>query len=259
MKYSFLLLLFSLMLSPMKGQTKDEFKAVNKMLEQISKGSKNLHLSTLDSWTPEMKEIGDRNRHRVDSIYALYGWLKPPLISKTASRAYFDVLQYSPTERQEKLQNEAFLAAQSNVIKSGEYYAFIDRLRTSKNLYQIFGTQGKTDEAGNLYFIPIDTTLVHNRKLPILPPGEYIYFSNPKLMTLFIHVYMDIQSIGVEKAQVYIDGIKVGETNKSGFFQTTVSKRKKQIDVTIRKGSRNRVEFISLEENIDWLDSFINL
>ena len=259
MKYFLLVLLCSFSVLGTNAQTKDELKAINKMLEQISKGSQNLHHNTLDSWTPEMKTIGDRNRHRVDSIYALYGWLKPPLISKNASRAYFDVLQYSPEDRQEELQNEAFLAAQAKIIKSGEYYAYVDRLRTTKNLYQIFGTQGKTDEAGNLYFIPIDTTLVNNRKLPVLPPGEYIYFSNPKLITLFFHIYEGRQSIGSEKAQIYIDGIKVGETNKTGFYQITLPKRKKQVEVTIRKGPKNVVELIEFEEQIDWSDYFINL
>lgn len=259
MKYALLILLSYLIVLPANSQSKTELKAINKMLELISKGSQNLHLSTLDSWTPEMKAIGERNREKVDSLYNLYGWLKPPQVSKTASRAYFEVLQYSSKQKQEELQNEVFLAAQAKIIKSGEYYAFVDRLRTSQNRYQIFGTQGKTDPAGSIYFIPIDTTLVNNRKLPILPPGEYIYFSNPKLITIFIHVYSNSEFLGVEDAQIYINNMKVGSTNRTGFFQTTIPKRRKEVDITVRKGSKNSVEHISFDDNRDWIDCFINL
>lgn len=260
MRYSVLLsFLFLLAGTFSKAQTKSDLKEVNRMLELISKGSENLHKSTLDSWTDEMRIIGQRNQHRVDSIYALYGWLKPPLVSKKASRAFFDILLYSSVEKQEEFQNEAYLAAQAKIIKSGEYYLFVDRLRVGKNKYQIFGTQGKTDDAGNFYFIPVDTTLINNRKLPILPPGEYIYFSNPKQITLFIHVFTNNQKKGVAEAQIYLDDSKVGETNSKGFFQLNISKRKPILKLTVRKGNKISNQKIEIDKDFDWIDQFIEL
>lgn len=239
------------------AQDKQTLKEVNTMLELIEKGMASLHKKEMASWSADMIAIQESNVHRIDSLLSRHGWLIPPQVSKKASRAYYEVLLYAPLELQKRYQNEVFTAAKNKAIKSGEYYTFADGIRTQENKYQIFGTQAKTDDMGNLYFIPIDTTLINNRKLPILPPGEYIYFSNPKFVTLFIHIYSAQKKDGVADAQIYLNDNKIGQSNSRGFFQINLPRFRNKIELHIRKGTISKTITLDNSKNQDWIDQVV--
>ena len=241
------------------AQDNQTLKQVNNMLELIGKGTQSLHKQDMSTWTPEKIAIQENNIQRIDSLLSRYGWLKPPQVSKKASRAYYEVLLYAPIDMQKKYQNEVYSAAKSKAIKSGEYYTFTDRIKILENKYQIFGTQAKTDDVGNLYFIPIDTTLINNRKLPILPPGEYIYFSSPKFVTLFIHIYSQERKEGVADAQIYLNENKIGHSNARGFFQINLPRFRNSIELRIRKGTTTKTITLNNTNNYDWLDETVYL
>ena len=237
-----------------------ELQKLNELLEYIGKQADSWHNKKKSQWTDafltQRAQIDQQHQHLIDSIYPKYGWLKPPLVSKKASRAYFDVIRRAPLAYQEKYPNAVFLAAQEGIIRPAEYYLWIDAMRTQQYKYQIFGTQGKTDELGNFYFIPIDTTLVHNRKLPVLPPGEYIYFSNPDWVTLFVHVS---HSTGQPAAQVqiYNGHSLMGQTNSKGFAQMLLPRFSQPQKLLLKKGKGTKEVSLSNPHKQDWLDLFI--
>ncbi len=245
------------------GQAKADFKEVNQYLEQIYKENQNFQSSRKRTFTPEIlarKQIMESTHQtEIDSIFKLYGWLKPPLVSKKATQAYFLVIQQADIPYQQKYQNEVFKAAQERAIKASDYYLFTDRMRMLQNKYQIFGTQAKTDDAGNFYFIPIDTSLVSGRKIPVLPDGDYIYFSGPQFVTLFLHIYNEAMTEGIPQAQIYLDGEKIGETNDKGFFQKRLSRFTNSKEIKIRKNNKEKTIRITNSKNADWLDQNIIL
>ncbi len=241
------------------GQSVAELKQLGQTLEYIAKQSKAWHSKKKshsdEAYFQQMAQVDARHRQQIDSIFARYGWLTPPQVSKKASRAYFEVIQLAPISYQEKYLNEVFKATQARIVQPSEYYLLVDYVRTQQNKYQIFGTQGKTDDLGNFYFVPIDTTLVHNRKLPILPPGEYIYFSNPQWTTLFFHL-SDAQANPVGQVQLYWGDELIGETNAQGFAQILVPRFRGKKTLHYRKGKGSQTVEISNAQGKDWLDIF---
>lgn len=208
--------------------------------------------------------IGDSiNQKQIDSIFHTYGWLAPPIVSEKASKAYFYVIQHAQYEFQKKYKPHVIQAFKKGVIDRQEFIFFIDRLAIREQKYQKHGTQIMTDNIGNNYFVPIDTT--NNSANDFLEDieqrmknNDFILFANNDLITIFVHSF-DINTNGpIPFLVICLDGEKIGETNKNGFFQTCITRKKGEsiLTVTDSNTKKTRSRKLNFQEDIDFFDSY---
>lgn len=261
----------------MQAQEADKLCKVNLTLEKIMDADQNLREKfdcALDSFGDNSPEfilatrnlnISDSiNQQQIDSIFHKYGWLTPPAVSEKASKAYFYVIQHAPYEFQKKYETPVILAFEKGIIDRQEFNFFIDRLAIREQKYQKYGTQIMTDNMGNNYFVPIDTT--NNSTSHFLKEIElrmrnkdFILFSNPDYITLFVHVFNPNTNRPVSSLDVYLNDKKVGKTNARGFFQMLITREKGESLLTVTDANTGKKQSMRLKfhEQIDFFDTYL--
>lgn len=262
--------------STVQAQEADKLCEVNLTLEKIMDADQNLREKfdcALDSFGDNSPEfilatrnlnISDSiNQQQIDSIFHKYGWLTPPAVSEKASKAYFYVIQHAPYEFQKKYETPVILAFEKGIIDRQEFNFFIDRLAIREQKYQKYGTQIMTDNMGNNYFVPIDTT--NNSTSHFLKEIElrmrnkdFILFSNPDYITLFVHVFNPNTNRPVSSIDVCLNDKKVGKTNARGFFQVLIPREKGEplLTVTDANGEKKQSMRLKFHEQIDFFDTY---
>lgn len=262
--------------SNMHAQEADKLSEVNSALEKIMdadqnvRGKFNYALDNFGDNSPEFilatknLNVSDSiNQKQIDSIFHHYGWLTPPVVSEKASKAYFYVIQHGQYEFQKKYKSAVILAFENGVIDRQEFNFFIDRLAIREQKYQKYGTQIMTDNIGNNYFVPIDTT--HNSTSHFLKEIElkmknkdFILFSNPDCITLFVHAFNPDTNEPVSSINVYLDDKKIGMTNVRGFFQILITREKGEslLTVTDANGGKKQSKRLKFHEQIDFFDTY---
>lgn len=262
--------------SSMQAQEADKLCEVNLTLEKIMDADQNLREKfdcALDSFGDNSPEfilatrnlnISDSiNQQQIDSIFHKYGWLTPPAVSEKASKAYFYVIQHAPYEFQKKYETPVILAFEKGIIDRQEFNFFIDRLAIREQKYQKYGTQIMTDNMGNNYFVPIDTT--NNSTSHFLKEIElrmrnkdFILFSNPDYITLFVHVFNPNTNRPVSSIDVCLNDKKVGKTNARGFFQMLITREKGESLLTVTDANTGKKQSMRLKfhEQIDFFDTY---
>lgn len=258
------------------AQEVDKVSEINSALEKIMDADQNLREKfnyTLDHFGDNSPEfilatknlnISDSiNQKQIDSIFYQYGWLTPPAVSEKASKAYFYVIQHAQYEFQKKYKSSVALAFEKGVIDRQEFNFFIDRLAIREQKYQKYGTQTMTDNIGNNYFVPIDTT--HNSTSQFLTEitlrmknKDFILFSNPDYITLFVHAFNPDANEPVSSLNVSLDDKKVGKTNGRGFFQILIPREKGESLLTVMDADSGKKQTMRLkfDEQIDFFDTY---
>lgn len=262
--------------STMHAQEADKLSEVNLALEKIMDADQNLRerfncaLDGFGDNSPEFMlatrnlNISDSiNQKQIDSIFHQYGWLTAPRVSEKASKAYFYVIQHGQYEFQKKYKSAVILAFKNGVIDRQEFNFFIDRLAIREQKYQKYGTQIMTDNMGNNYFVPIDTT--NNSTSHFLKEIElrmrnkdFILFSNPDYITLFVHVFNPDTNEPVSSIIVSLDDKKVSMTNAKGFFQMLIPREKGESLLTVTDANTGKKQLMRLKfhEPVDFFDTY---
>ena len=130
-----------------------------------------------DTIIKTLRTSREQNTNELCAIVKQYGWPSRDLVGDDGARAAFFLLRNSSTsELQRDLLPVIIAAVKKGEIKKTAFAAYIDQLRLSAGLKQIFGTQA-TILNGFLVLFPI-TDEIHvdaRRKLYDLPPlAEYL-------------------------------------------------------------------------------------
>lgn len=262
--------------SHIKAQDVDEVSDINLRLEKIMDTDQNTRKELDYAFehfghnspefilaTKNLNTSDSINQIQIDSIFHQYGWLTPPSVSEEASKTYFYVIQHAQYEFQKKYKSHVILAFEKGVIDMQEYMFFIDRLAIREQKYQKYGTQILHDNLGNEYFAPIDTTnnstshLLEEMKRE-MQNKDFILFSNHHLITLFVHSFNPITNSPVSSIDIYLDDVKIGETNLGGFFQTLLPRRKGESILTIMNTNTGKKQSkkLDISEHIDFFDTY---
>lgn len=262
--------------SNMKAQDIDKVSDINLSLEKIMDTDQSLRekfnyaFESFGDNSPEFMlatknlNINDSiNQKQIDSIFHKYGWLTPPTVSEKASNAYFYVIQHAQYEFQKKYASNVILAYEKGIINMQEFVLFIDRLAIRERKYQKYGTQVMTDNIGNNYFVPIDTTnnsTSHiQKKIKIeMKNRDFILFSNHDHIALFIHLFNPITNSPISTIDIYLDDKKIGKANLGGFYQTLIKRKKGESILTIinTKTGTKQSKKIDYHEDIDFFDTY---
>lgn len=260
----------------MKAQNSNELSHVNLILEKIMDTDQSLREKfnyALEHYgenapefilaTQKLNMNDSIHQQKIDSIFHKYGWLTPPQVSEKASKAYFYVIQHAQYEFQKKYESEVIPAFEKGVVDKQEFILFVDRLAIRQQKYQKYGTQIMTDNMGNNYFVPIDTT--YNSESHLLEEVElkmrnkdFILFSNPRLVVLFVHLFNSKTNLPISGVDIYLDDRKIGETNLGGFFQTLIKRKRGESILTVIDNNTGRKQSTKLkfQEQVDFFDTY---
>lgn len=238
--------------------------------DQILREKFNYALDNFGENSPEFRLATKRinrgdsiNQKQIDSIFHKYGWLCPPIVSEKSSKAYFYVIQHAQYEFQRKYKNHVIEAYEKGIINKHENYFFIDRLSIREQKYQKYGTQIMTDNIGNNYFVPIDTIdnsgiCFLNKIKEKMKNKDFIVFSNHNFVILFVHSFNPDTNTSIPFLEISLDNKKIGKTNKNGFFQTRLKRKKGESILTITDTNTGKKQTAKLNfcDQIDFFDNY---
>lgn len=127
-------------------------------------------------WMKQSK-IDEGNLKKVETIIAKHGYPSDELVGKGASKGIFYVIQHSDVKYQEKYLPIFLKASQKGALRKSTLALMIDRIETSNNRPQIYGTQIGSENGGEDYVYPIrDAQNVDKRRAFVgLPPlNDYL-------------------------------------------------------------------------------------
>lgn len=161
----------------MKRELRDELIAMAKEDQQVlSELAESGELGTVE-YHPRMKAVHEKNNQRIKEIINIHGWPYINLVGDKASEAAWLIAQHAVLDSTFMGQCLPLL---SEAVKKGEAkgwcYAYLqDRVLTSQDKPQIYGTQHDFNEMGMAYPLPIkDPKEVHKlrKKIGLVPLEE---------------------------------------------------------------------------------------
>lgn len=123
------------------------------------------------------KEIDDRNIRRLEEIIAEHGWPKISAVGARAASAAFLILQHSDITYQKKYLPLTRAAVAAQEMRGSSLALLEDRILMREGKKQIYGSQLRSNSAGQLEVHPIeDEANVDQRRAAVgLPPlAEYL-------------------------------------------------------------------------------------
>ncbi len=124
-----------------------------------------------------MRESREKNSAELCPILKQYGWPSAALVGLDGVEAAFSILKNSASlDMQRQLMPVIVAATQRGEIDRGDFAGYVDRLRLSAGLKQLFGTQASIRD-GFLVLYPIEAeSLVdaRRREFHLAPLSEYL-------------------------------------------------------------------------------------
>jgi len=146
-------------------------RAMGPMQERYKNGG-----PQLDSLYQQMKLHDTQNEARVKAIIAQYGWPGPSLVGRAGSSTVFLVLQHSNLATIQQYLPLIRQATAKGELGKGELALMEDRVLIFQNKPQVYGSQVRSNAAGQMEFFPIeDEAHVDERRatMDLGPLAEY--------------------------------------------------------------------------------------